>query len=615
MSEKYISTIGYVDYKTQEWGYIEKVDPNSEKDFFFSVDSLVDVDIRSLSKGIQVSFEIKEDTKVPIATNIHIINTNQIPTKSTSNSDTSFSDEIGIPPSSIANKPNDDLGKTQQNFDNSDPLAYLRPKGQLTNSELVIGIVSSVGIDSSRVTQPLVERFNLMGYKHKTIKVSSLLNKNGLPAEPNENERIAHYIKEGNRLRKSSNNTSILAAGAIKKIRELRDNKVPNVVYIVDSLKHPSEVELFRKTYGEGFYLIGIQADKSTRRQHLVERKGCNGTDADTLIETDENENQDFGQKTRDTFHLSDFFINLGRDQTRVFKTVYRFVDLILSHPHKHPTFDEFAMFMAFNSSVRSGDLSRQVGAVLTRNQQILATGANDVPKAHGGLYWAYEDAESGDIIDCKNGKDYMCEGDPNKKMQLTIVDEILATLTNVEGMQLSKDQAKSLKHKLRETKIGDLTEFGRVVHAEMEAILSCSREGIATSKSTLYCTTFPCHNCAKHIIASGIERVVYIEPYPKSLALTFHSDSIEIKDSNTNSVSNKVIFESFIGVGPRRFLDLFSMSLGKGNKLRRKDKDGEIEQWPGENIIVRTPLPKKSYLEFETDAQEIWDSFDRSKS
>ena len=98
-------------------------------------------------------------------------------------------------------------------------------------------------------------------------------------------------------------------------------------------------------------------------------------------------------------------------------------------------------------------------------------------------------------------------------------------------------------------------------------------------------------------------------------MALTFHSDSIEIKDSNTNSVSNKVIFESFIGVGPRRFLDLFSMSLGKGNKLRRKDKDGEIEQWPGENIIVRTPLPKKSYLEFETDAQEIWDSFDRSKS
>ncbi|MDN3612645.1 hypothetical protein QWZ16_23945 [Vibrio ostreicida] len=26
----------------------------------------------------------------------------------------------------------------------------------------------------------------------------------------------------------------------------------------------------------------------------------------------------------------------------------------------------------------------------------------------------------------------------------------------------------------------------------------------------------FPCHNCAKHIVASGIKRVVYVEPYPK---------------------------------------------------------------------------------------------------
>lgn len=147
-----------------------------------------------------------------------------------------------------------------------------------------------------------------------------------------------------------------------------------------------------------------------------------------------------------------------------------------------------------------------------------------------------------------------------------------------------------------------------------MEAILACSREGISTRDATLYCTTFPCHNCAKHIIASGIIRVVYVEPYPKSKALEFHDDSIKLQtnlddDNQSNDLMNKVIFEPFIGVGPRRFLDLFSMSLGSGTKLRRKDKEGLILE---RNITknIRTPLLNKSYIELENDAKIIWDNF-----
>ena len=44
--------------------------------------------------------------------------------------------------------------------------------------------------------------------------------------------------------------------------------------------------------------------------------------------------------------------------------------------------------------------------------------------------------------------------------------------------------------------------------HAEMEALLSCARSGVSTRGATLYSTTFPCHNCAKHIIAAGVARV-----------------------------------------------------------------------------------------------------------
>ncbi len=86
------------------------------------------------------------------------------------------------------------------------------------------------------------------------------------------------------------------------------------------------------------------------------------------------------------------------------------------------------------------------------------------------------------------------------------------------------------------------MTEFGRVVHAEMDALLSCNRAGIPTIGSTLYCTTLPCHNCAKHINASGITRVVYVEPYPKSRALDFHSESIQLKSEleSTSGSTNK---------------------------------------------------------------------------
>ena len=153
-----------------------------------------------------------------------------------------------------------------------------------------------------------------------------------------------------------------------------------------------------------------------------------------------------------------------------------------------------------------------------------------------------------------------------------------------------------------------------------MEAILSCSREGIPTSNAVLYCTTFPCHNCAKHIIASGIERVVYVEPYPKSMALQLHGDAIELKelDAKVDTTSHqddslpnkKVVFESFIGVGPRRFLDLFSMTLGMGSKLKRKNKvTGKALNWSADSSQIRTPLLTKSYLEIEDDVASMWDS------
>lgn len=85
--------------------------------------------------------------------------------------------------------------------------------------------------------------------------------------------------------------------------------------------------------------------------------------------------------------------------------------------------------------------------------------------------------------------------------------------------------------------------------------------------------------NCARHIIAAGINRVYYIEPYEKSLALTSHSDAIIILDHDDDSKDDKdqadkqteVEFIHFAGVAPNLYPNLFLRERG------RKDDHGNL--------------------------------------
>lgn len=316
---------------------------------------------------------------------------------------------------------------------------------------------------------------------------------------------------------------------------------------------------------------------------------------AENLIERDEDESDEYGQHTRDSFHLSDFFINYDGSEDTLVNNIHRIIDIIFGDPYKTPTFDEFSMFMAFSSSLRSADLSRQVGAVIAKDQVIISTGSNDVPKFGGGVYWP-EIKKHGVVEDITNGRDYKRGYDSNSKEKNDIINSI------IEGLKkeiTNKNTIATIDKFLKKSKIKDITEYGRVVHAEMDAILNCARNGTPTLGTTLYCTTFPCHNCAKHLIASGIKRVVYIEPYPKSKAMEFHDDSISY---NTSHASNKVIFEPFVGVGPRRFFDLFSMNMSDGFPIKRKDANGKTFSWPGSAIpSLRIQMYPLSYIEKET--------------
>ncbi len=56
-------------------------------------------------------------------------------------------------------------------------------------------------------------------------------------------------------------------------------------------------------------------------------------------------------------------------------------------------------------------------------------------------------------------------------------------------------------------------------VHAEQNAIADAAKRGVSIDKSTIYVTHYPCINCAKMIIASGIRCVKYLnDPNSKLL-------------------------------------------------------------------------------------------------
>jgi deoxycytidylate deaminase len=369
-------------------------------------------------------------------------------------------------------------------------------------------------------------------------------------------------------------------------------------------LKHPDEVSRLREIYPEGFFLIGVHASEKRRFDYLTKDKNMSAASADALIRRDENENLPYGQKVNDAFHLSDFFVRIDGKDDCLKHSLWRILDIMFGHPYKTPTFDEYAMFMAFAASLRSADLSRQVGAVVTIDDQVVSTGANDCPKAGGGLYWPQRNHANCEVEDQEGGRDYMREWDSNRVEQQKIIDEIL------DSTELQDADRNKLREALLASRIRDLTEFGRVVHAEMEALIACARARIATKGGTVYSTTFPCHNCAKHIIAAGISRVVFIEPYQKSKAQEFHTDSIRVgfaDEVDQQGDPKIVLFQPFVGVGPRRFFDLFSMRLGSGSPLSRKDGGGHILAWDQATAKLRLQMRPISYLGLEGVASKMF--------
>ncbi len=129
------------------------------------------------------------------------------------------------------------------------------------------------------------------------------------------------------------------------------------------------------------------------------------------------------------------------------------------------PSWDEYFMDLAKLVAERSTCRRHKVGAVLVRDKRILATGYNGSPP---GMAHCLE-------VGC-------------------------------------------IRDKL-EIPSGTRAEICRAVHAEQNAIIQCATYEISSKEGTLYTTHQPCTICTKMIIAAGIKRIIYDNPYPDKFA------------------------------------------------------------------------------------------------
>lgn len=468
-----------------------------------------------------------------------------------------------------------------------------------TNPELIFGLVGPIGVDMERVQNKLEIALRTVGYTPISIRITELMKQIPTSIDIKDDTGPLDYyesrIDYANKVREKCKNDAALAALSIAAIKNYRseqhpsnhsaqelDNSLPSIdlplkstAYIIRQFKRKEEIALMRAVYDKKFVQISVHCDKEKRHEFIcneISRKNSEISSdeiqeiANKLIKRDLGENLvKHGQRLEKIFHLGDVFVNAKSDK-KIGKTVRRFVEVFFGKNSTSPSIDEYGAYIAASASLRSLDPSRQVGAaIFSKKGEIIAMGSNEVPSPGGGTYWA----------DHKNPhRDFDDRRSPNSVRKNRILYDLLNRLSKIDALKAETNESQKLKEIMKDpiieaSLLNDITEYGRMTHAEMNAITDAARLGRKTKDSTLYCTTFPCHNCAKHIVASGIDRVVFIEPYPKSLATKLNGDSINLEKKS----KNKVVFQNFVGISPRRYRDIFE-------KGKRRDSRGEFKEW-----------------------------------
>ncbi len=454
-----------------------------------------------------------------------------------------------------------------------------RKKSKVTKNKysICIGITAPIGVDINHIEHCLKEEIDKL---HLNVELT--VDKVTDLKEFNSTKNTTGYNKYEKRMnigdtKRQNKGNNILAREVCKNIK--------NGIHLIHQLKTPEECDYLRDTFSKEkkipTFILSV-FDTLENRIQFLNKKTISQSDTQKLIERDEKDSlKPNGQNVRDSFVLADFFIDASKKST-ISTQVSRIVKAIFCYPHLSPTIDEFGMFLAEGAALRSRDLSRQVGAaILDSSGSVLALGCNEAPKAFGGTYWENDDPDH---------RDFVYGIDSSYEYRNQIIQEFLGALSSVQDisaktkkfLESQLDEQKLLefigsnKDIFKGTRIMNLIEFGRSIHGEVSAISEAAKLGISIQGATMYVTVFPCHLCSRYIIASGISKIIFIEPYPKSLTTDLYGSEIAL--SLSCSCNDKIVMNPFIGIAPRIYRRVFIYD--KHIMDDKKQPNAKLTQW-----------------------------------
>ena len=489
--------------------------------------------------------------------------------------------------------------------------------------EIFIALIAPIGVDLNSVESALRNSLKSVGYATNPIRLTEIFddidNDYDLKYD-NEFERYQKFIKAGDELRIDTNQNDIFALYGIQKLSQHSprgmDVDVPkNIAHIFRQVKRPEEIQTLKRVFGRNILFISCYDSKDNRVNNLVKKllkteRGRSRTNLESealkIMAIDEDErDHEAGQRVLDCYQHADYVIDC-QSKSSTTKSSDRLINIFFGSPYISPTMDEYCSYYANAASYRSLDLSRQVGVAIFSNEcEIISLGCNEVPKAGGGTYWAEDADDQRDYVLGRDSNHQVREDmatDALKRLQTGWLDKKFSKLTP-EMLSLLAFEGSDAP--LRGSMIADVMEYGRMVHAEMNAITDAARSRKSVQDAILYSTTMPCHLCTKLIVASGIKRVVYVQPYPKSLVHELYSDSVSIDDPDC---PNKVIFETLKGVTPNGYKIAF-------RKVRpRKKPDGRTIEWDSQmaepcflsHYPYYSPLEIKTSKELESSLEHL---------
>jgi dCMP deaminase len=232
--------------------------------------------------------------------------------------------------------------------------------------------------------------------------------------------------------------------------------------YVIDSVRHPAEVQALRARTGR-FRLLWVEAAEATRLARIRER--ARPGDPTSLEELRRLEGQELGsadpaaQQLLAVRDLADQRVHNDASLAELHAALQEVLERSLGF--ERPSWDEYFLSIARVVASRSNCVKRKVAAVITRDRRIISTGYNGTPRG---------------TRNCNEGGCPRCNAFAEGGTRL---DECLCS------------------------------------HGEENAITQAAFHGVSVRGGTLYSTFSPCLMCTKMIINAGIDEVAYNAAYP----------------------------------------------------------------------------------------------------